>query len=379
MVGFSAAEYRARVTKIVECINRADKDGLLIMNPYNVFYTGLYFYPGRRPVASYISKDGTVSVFTPRMEQHEAEKVPHFSKVMAYDDDYSGKSDFFTLLKQNIAPAGHILVDEVSMDAFNRLQTIFASIQVSDCLYTLRAIKSPEEIEMLRLSGIYSDYMVECGRDMLKPGVTELGLLNRMITKTVDKMIAEMGDVIYVPGGPAGALVPSGWRTALPHALPSGKVVEAGDAMILSTGSNVWGYRTESERTFFLGEPTKEKLEAFQVMCEAQQMAITLMKPGVRCCDVDKKTGDFIRSAGYGKYLRHRTGHGKGLEEHEPPYIAEGDETVIQAGMIFSSEPGIYMEGIAGVRHSDIVLVTEQGGVTLTNYPKDIDSMIVAD
>ena len=378
MTGFSTAEYRSRIAKITKYIQNSGKDGFLVINPYNVFYLGLYFYPGKRPLGVYISKNGTVTAFTPRMEQHEAEKISHFDRVIAYDDDYSGKSDFFSLLKKNILPAGDILADEVGLSAYNRLQSIFASLEISDHIYTLRAVKSPEEVEMLRLSGVYSDYMVECGKEMLKPGVTELGLLNRMITKTVDKMIAEMGDVIYVPGGPAGALVPSGLRTALPHALPSGKTVEAGDPMILSTGSNVWGYRTESERTFFVGEPTKEMLDAFSVMYEAQKLAITLMKPGTRCCDVEKQTCDFIINAGYGKYIRHRTGHGKGLEEHEPPFIADGDETVIESGMIFSSEPGIYIEGVAGVRHSDIVLVTEQGGVTLTNYPKDIESMIVA-
>lgn len=240
-----------------------------------------------------------------------------------------------------------------------------------------RQIKSPEEVEMLRKSAYYSDFIVEKGKEILAPGVTELGLLNRSITKTVDKMIEDMGDVIYVPGGPAGALVPSGVRTAIPHALPSGRVVEAGDTMILSCGTNVWGYRTECERTFFVGKPEARKVEAFKVMREAQELGIKLMKPGAVCEEIEKEVIRFISEAGYGQYIKHRTGHGKGLEEHEPPYIAAGDKTVLKPGMVFSSEPGIYIEGLSGFRHSDTVVITEDGCEVLTKYPKDIESMTI--
>jgi len=375
--GFSLEEYRSRISKIVDYVNYKDLDGFLVFNPYNVFYLGLYYYPGKRPVVIFIHKTGKTYGFTPKMEYHEACKLKQLDRVYAYDDDYSSKADLYDFLQRNLkslhSGINRVAVDELDLNGYKRISEIFSHVSIDDHIMNLRKIKSVEEIKMLKLSAFYSDYIVDKGREMLKPGVTELGLLNRMITETVDKMILDLGEIIYVPGGPAGALVPSGIRTCMPHALPSGKKVEKGDTMILSCGTNVWGYRTECERTFFVGEPDKQRIEAFEAMKKAQQYAIQLMKPGAICQEVEKEVVRYITELGYGDYIKHRTGHGKGLEEHEPPYIAAGDETVMEPGMIFSSEPGIYIEGLSGFRHSDTVLITEDGCEVLTKFPKDLE------
>ncbi|MCR1899332.1 Xaa-Pro peptidase family protein [Irregularibacter muris] len=381
MSGFTLEEYQRRINEVVKFIHEEGLDGYLSFNPYNIFYLGLYYYPGKRPVVIYIHKTGEVYAFTPKMEYHGAKKLKQFTQVFAYDDDFHAKADLYDFINKNIqtklSNKKRIAVDEVDIHGYQRLEEIFDYVVIRDQMMTIRQIKSQEEVDMLRKSALYSDYIVQVGKEMLKPGVTELGLLNRMITKTVDKMIEELGEVIYVPGGPAGALVPSGIRTAMPHALPSGKMVEGGDTMILSCGTNVWGYRTECERTFFAGEPDNKKIKAFQVMKEAQELGIQLMKPGAICEEVERKVIKFITDGGYGEYIRHRTGHGKGLEEHEPPYVAAGDGTIMRPGMVFSSEPGIYMEGFSGFRHSDTIVITEDGCEVLTQYPKDLDSMII--
>jgi len=379
--GFSQKEYKRRIESIRERIEDQGLDGALVLDPFNVFYLGLYYHPGKRPVMLYVHNDGTVVAVTPAMEVHEARKVPHFAVVDAYEDNYAAGSDRFDCLQATVAASvgrvSKVAADQIGLTDYRRLLEIFPELITEDVVFPSRIIKSAEEVEMLKISAVYSDYIVAAGRKLLKPGMTELGLLNRMTTATVDKMIEELDDVIYVPGGPAGALVPSGPRTALPHALPSGRAVQANESMMLSCGANVWGYRTECERTFFLGSPSKEWQKAFEVMRRAQLLGIELMQPGTICEDVDRQVRDFIRTEGYGEYIRHRTGHGKGLEEHETPYIAMGDTTVIEPGMIFSSEPGIYIEGMSGFRHSDIIWVSENGPVVLTHYPKDLDSMIV--
>ncbi|SKC76121.1 M24 family metallopeptidase [Maledivibacter halophilus] len=381
MKGFTLKEYKGRIQRIVDCINEKGLDGFLVFNPYNVFYLGLYYYPGKRPVVMFIHKSGKIYGFTPKMELDEAQKLKQLDKVFAYDDDFSSTADLYDFLKKNIKESfddvKRIGVDEVDVKGYKRLNELFDYISIADEIMIIREIKSKEEVEMLKKAAFYSDYIVMKGKEMLKPGETELGILNRMITKTVDKMVEDMGDVIYVPGGPAGALVPSGVRTAMPHALPSGKKIETGDTMILSCGSNVWGYRIECERTFFVGEPDKRRIKAFNVMRRAQEFAINLMKPGAVCEEIESQVIKFIAESGYGDYIKHRTGHGKGLEEHETPYIASGDRTVLRPGMIFSSEPGIYIEGLSGFRHSDIVLITEEGNEVLTKYPKDLKNMII--
>lgn len=379
MGGFKLEEYKERINKIVGYINESNLDGFFIFNPYNIFYLGLYYYPGKRPVVLYIHKTGETYAFTPKMEYDEAAKLEQLNKVYSYDDDFSLKADLFDFLNKalssNFSNIKNVAVDELDLNGFKRMNEIFSHVDVDDQIMNFRKIKSPEEIKMLKLSAYYSDYMVSTGKEMLKPGVTELGLLNRMITETVDKMIIDLEEVIYVPGGPAGSLVPSGIRTSTPHALPSAKKVEKGDNIILSTGTNVWGYRTECERTFFVGEPDKIMIDAFEVMREAQLYGIELMKPGAICEEVEIEVARFITDFGYGDCIKHRTGHGKGLEEHEPPYVAAGDQTIMKPGMVFSSEPGIYIEGLAGFRHSDIVIIREDGCEVITKYPKDIESV----
>jgi Xaa-Pro dipeptidase len=381
MKGFSQNEYERRINLIVNYLNKNNLDAFMLFNPYNLFYLGLYYYPGKRPISIIITKENNVLAFTPKMEYHEACKIKHINKVYAYDEDFNKKADLFGYLEENFnikrMKIKNIAVDELSIETQKQMIELFDNVEINDEIMKIRQIKSSEEVEILKKAAYYSDYIVEKGREMLKPGVTELGLLNRMITKTVDKMIEDMGDVVYVPGGPAGALVPSGIRTAMPHALPSGKTVEAGDTMILSCGANVWGYRIECERTFFLGEPDEERIAAFEVMKKAQLLAIDLMQPGAVCGEIEKQVVNFIKESGYGEYIKHRVGHGKGLEEHEEPYIAAGDKTVLKPGMIFSSEPGIYIEGLSGFRHSDIVLITENGNETLTKYPKELKDIII--
>ena len=381
MAGFSSNEYLSRVKKISEEVVKKGADGALILNPFNVFYMGLYYHPGKRPVILYVHKDSTVIAITPAMEAHEAQKIEHFNKVYAYEDNYAKGKDLFDNLKasveSNFKNVKHVLVDSIDLLVYQRLVEMFNTVELYDSVHPHRIIKSAEEVEMLKKAAYYSDFIVGAGKKLLKPGISEIGTLYRMISKTVDQMVEDLGEIIDVPGGPAGALVPSGIRTALPHALPSARKLEANEPMMLSCGANVWGYRVECERTFFVGEPDKKWMAAFNVMKTAQQMGIDLMVPGAICEDVDEKVADYIRSEGYGEYIRHRTGHGKGLEEHETPYIASGDKTIIQPGMIFSSEPGIYIEGFSGFRHSDIVWVSEDGPQVLTKFPKNIENMIV--
>lgn len=381
MSGFSSNEYLRRVKKISEEVVKKGADGALILNPFNVFYMGLYYHPGKRPVILYVHKDATVIAITPAMEEHEAQKIAHFNKVYAYEDNYAKGKDLFDNLKSsvesNFKNVNHVLVDTIDLLGYQRLVEMFKKVDLYDTVHPHRIIKSAEEVEMLKKAAHYSDFIVGAGKKLLKPGISEIGTLYRMISQTVDQMVEDLGEIIDVPGGPAGALVPSGIRTALPHALPSARKLQANEPMMLSCGANVWGYRVECERTFFVGEPDKKWIAAFNVMKNAQQMGIDLMVPGAICEDVDTRVADYIRSEGYGEYIRHRTGHGKGLEEHETPYIATGDQTIIQPGMIFSSEPGIYIEGFSGFRHSDIIWVSEDGPQVLTKFPKNIENMIV--
>ena len=137
------------------------------------------------------------------------------------------------------------------------------------------------------------------------------------------------------------------------------------------------GYNVECERSFYVGKPTDYARRLFDAMLAAHDVAAENMMEGAVAEDVDKKSLDQIRKAGFEKFLRHRTGHGIGLQSHEPPWIAEGDKTVLREGMTFSCEPGVYDPEWGGFRHSDTVVVRKDKGEILNSYPTRLDDMII--
>jgi D-alanyl-D-alanine dipeptidase len=131
-------------------------------------------------------------------------------------------------------------------------------------------------------------------------------------------------------------------------------------------------YCSDITRTVFVGEPTQEQREVYDVVASAQQAAFEAVRPGVQAQEVDRAARGVIAEAGYGERFVHRTGHGIGLEVHEPPYIVEGDATALEPGMTFSDEPGIYLEGRFGVRIEDQVVVTAEGAERLNQASREL-------
>jgi Xaa-Pro dipeptidase len=139
----------------------------------------------------------------------------------------------------------------------------------------------------------------------------------------------------------------------------------------------VSGYGAELERTMIVGEPTGEQEKYFKLMLEARRVALENIRPGARCSDVDRAVRKFFKEKGLEKHWRHHVGHGIGLEYHEAPFLDIGDNTELKPGMALTVEPGIYVEGLGGFRHSDTILVTEDGYEKLTNYPEELEELII--
>ena len=207
--GFPDEEFQRRIQKLVAYIDRENLDAYIVMEPYNLFYMGMYYNPGKRPLAFFVHKSGRVEAFVPDMEYYAASQLKYLYKVFPYDDNYDKKADMFAFLenqvKADFGSVKRVQVDAVSLEQYYRLNEIFDEAKVVDALADIRAIKSPLEIEMMRASAHYSDAMVANCRKHMHPGATEMGIMNRGITDTVDQMIADGIAVIYVPGGPAGA------------------------------------------------------------------------------------------------------------------------------------------------------------------------------
>ncbi|HEY62385.1 MAG TPA: M24 family metallopeptidase [Anaerolineae bacterium] len=162
-----------------------------------------------------------------------------------------------------------------------------------------------------------------------------------------------------------------------PHGVPKiEERLEAGSHIALSFMRGN-GYSAECERTFFVREPTSEMRDMFHIMQEARKRAFALIKPGVPCEEIDHAANGFLREQGLGEFLLHRTGHGIGMGNHEGPWVAEGSQDTLAPNMIISIEPGIYVPDLGGFRHSDTVLVTENGYELLTQYPDSLEELTI--
>ena len=166
-------------------------------------------------------------------------------------------------------------------------------------------------------------------------------------------------------------------RSSQPHSVPDlwDRLGEGPHVALVLTRVN--GYAAETERTYFTAVPSPEIKEAFTAMTQARRIALNKVRPGVPCGEVDGAVNDFLEQEGYsGEEVRlHRSGHGLGLGNHEAPWLAEGSSDVLAENMVISIEPGIYLQGIGGLRHSDTVLITQNGWELLTHYPTDIESL----
>ena len=149
-------------------------------------------------------------------------------------------------------------------------------------------------------------------------------------------------------------------------------MIADGDAVVLDFGGFVDGYGSDTTRTVHVGEPTDEHARVYEVVREAQDAAVAAVRPGIACEDVDRAARAHIEAAGYGHLFTHRTGHGIGVATHEPPYIAAGETQLLEPGMCFSVEPGIYVPGEFGVRIEDIVAVTAEGARRLNTSTHEL-------
>lgn len=225
-------------------------------------------------------------------------------------------------------------------------------VLASDVLADLRMRKGPDEVDALRRAGQAIDRVHRRMGEFLLPGRTEREA-GRLIAATILEEGHETVDFVIVGSGPNGAS---------PHHEVGDRVLERGDVVVVDIGgTTAEGYCSDCTRMYTLGEPPAQFQEYFAVLHEAQLAACAHARPGVTAESVDAAAREVITAAGYGAQFMHRTGHGIGVETHEEPYIVEGNDRVLEPGMAFSIEPGIYLAGRHGARIEDIVVTTGDG------------------
>lgn len=226
---------------------------------------------------------------------------------------------------------------------------------------TVRMNKSQEEVDRLLKVGTLADEVLRKIAAWIVPGMSE-----RDVQLKLRDIYESIGGekISYVVG--------SGPNSALPHYNKSARVIEKSDVVLIDFGGRHQGYRSDTTRTFFIGNPSEEQKKIYSIVLEAHLAGEAVVAEGVRACDIDKAVRSVIERAGYGEYFTHRTGHGIGIVAHEAPDISATDTTVLKKGMAFSIEPGIYLPGKFGIRIENCVVVTEKGALPFTRFPREL-------
>jgi len=378
--------YQRKIKQVQAKMAERSLNALVLLNAHNVVYTTGYFHlPTERPLAVLIPASGDPTLFVPGLESDQV-KLWWVKDVEVYFD-YPGPVNRLRWIFERIDArglgGGIIGIEECTPSKRAQMQLGAPKAKLTDAgdlVEQMRWIKDAEEIGVMRRATYFTDYTVAAARAYIEANgsVTENAILKASADAVADKMSKELTSAVGVGiEAPYGGLVPFGKRSAFPHAVPSQDKLKKGDALILSYGSMVGGYYAESERSFVVGPPSDQAKKLFDAMLAAHDTAAANLKEGMIAEEVDKLSLDQIRKAGYGQFLKHRTGHGIGLEGHEAPWIAEGDKTVLAVGMTFSCEPGVYDPGWGGFRHSDTVVVGKTQGEIMNRYPTRLNDMII--
>jgi Xaa-Pro aminopeptidase len=226
----------------------------------------------------------------------------------------------------------------------------------------LRMVKSEEELAAIRESVRTNSQALHASLKQMKPGMSEAEL-----AAEIDYQMRKLG----AEKPSFDTIVASGERSALPHAHPTRAAIESG-VLLIDMGAFQNGYASDMTRTFFVGSAPRKVAQLYKAVLEAQLAAIDVVRPGVKASAVDRAAREVLKAHGLEKAFMHSTGHGLGLEIHEPPRLGKKEKTKLEAGMAITIEPGAYVENVGGVRIEDTVVVTATGCEILTPTPKDL-------
>ena len=374
-MGITAQEYRERMARLQQSVTAEGLDLFLVSAEESILYlTGVSYRPLERPFFILVPPRGEPELLVPMLERDHLAGAASVERVQTYWDYPAPPGQGWAeRLHDRLGQAGAIGV-EPTLPAEIMAELAGFRPAVWPLVERLRLVKSPAEIERLRQAARYADLGVARALKVAYEGASVLELFGQGRSVQM-RMLSEVGYDPILSSVLVGAWPAPG--SAMPHGVPSvGARLGVGPHIAL-TLMRVHGYCAECERTAFVVPPSAELQTAFAAMIEARSRAFALARPGVACAELDAAANGFLRDEGYGEFLLHRTGHGFGLSTHEGPWVAEGSDDVLAAGMLISVEPGIYLPGVGGVRHSDTVLITTEGYECLNRHPTDLDSLTV--
>ena len=368
----------------------AGLDAICIFYPARVAYlTGFHHIPTERPIALVLGPNSYSALVVPAVEKEHAESSTSLDQVDVYFE-YPGAEHpmerVAAILREIGAKPRRTGADHDGYvprwgyrgPSLSDL-TGEAPFDAEPIVESLRRVKSVQEIACIQLS---CDWAVRAHHRMqaaIKTGKTEMECYAPGVTTTLEEMLREMPG--WRPRGFDGngltSMFVAGRSTAMPHGFVRGHGIQKGDVLVSGAAADIDGYQSELERTMIVGDPTQEQVRAFDAMLALQTRAFEIMAPGVPAGEVELATSRLAEELGVTGNLRHHVGHSIGLEGHEAPFLDRGDEAVLEPGMVFTVEPGVYIKDLGGFRHSDTVIITEDGCRVMTGYPRELKDLVI--
>lgn len=381
MLRIEPKEYRLRLDALQTSVRAAGLDLFIVSSFDSIYYlTGAGFEPLERPFFLLVRPEGAPTLLVPTLDHEhmgKAHNIPAENIQTYWEYPAPAGRSWPDRLRNLLENAIHIGVEPTLR------QEIATHLpcnppRVEPLVERLRLVKSPAEIAMIRRAAVYADLGIErllatsyFGSSMAEGFVQTRAVTLRIIREVDDWEPLTTKVLMATWAAP---------RSAMPHSLPdlNDRLHEGPHVALVLTRVN--GYAAESERTYFTTPPTPEVRTAFGAMMEARRLAFDMIRPGLSCNELDGRVNEFLRKEGFGEDEQrlHRTGHGLGLGNHEAPWIAEGSDDRLAENMVISVEPGVYLRGVGGLRHSDSVLLTKTGHEKLTTrIPVDLDSLVI--
>lgn len=391
----SEAEYKRRIEHVRERLRKRKLDALYLTNVTSIFYlTGYSYIATERPAALIIPVDGEITFMGPLLEEdHIPLRTKLIENVKTYVD-YPGERHPIELFAEFLRDMG-LANKRIGIDnkagaggtwgyrgpPITRKLREAKFVGMKDLVPSMRLIKSEEEIALIKESAKWANLAHVLLQEYTMEGLWDVEIAlaasheaSVIMKKTLGPDYQPQRRSTPVTAGFRGQI---GEMSAIPHSMATKRMIHKGDVVVTGAGADVGGYSCELERTMIIGKPTRKQRRYFNVMVKAQEAAFKTLKPRAKCSDIDRATIEVFRKAGLTNRVKHHTGHGLGLEGHEPPWLDIGNDALLHAGMVVSCEPGIYEKGFAGFRHSDTVLITEDGAEIITYYPRDIESLTI--
>lgn len=360
--------YKLVIEKAVALLKQNKVKALILSPSANMSYlTGFNTFPGERLLVNILLDTGENIFIVPKLYESEVREKAEFDQIFSWNDTQN-PVDIIKIIseKYNLSNCSIAIEETMWFTAFNSIYTTLVDvnyIHAAEIVGELRQCKSSTEQDKMRKASHAADKALGNILNNIKAGLKE--------SEVRDMLEAEMKK-IGTSGPSFQTIIGSGPNSALCHYGTGDRVLQEGDSLVMDFGCLLDNYCSDTTRTIVIGQASDKYKSIYAILKKAQQLAIDKVKPGVKAREVDYAARKYITDKGYGDYFIHRTGHGIGLEVHEMPYITESSEVVLQPGMVFSIEPGIYLEGEFGIRIEDLVMVTEDGVEVLNQFSKEL-------